>query len=174
VLKRYNVKNFRHWLRRCWRPSRAVHSWREAHRLELLAIATPCPLAVVEERRWGLRQRAYLITEYCDGPDLLAYFANPQHGAPSVAPSDAAIAALVQLLENLIRARVSHGDLKGHNLIWRDGHWWLIDLDAMRQHASLRTFARAYARDRARLLRNFPAQSALYRLLDARLPRVRP
>jgi len=170
VLKRYNVKNFRHWLRRCWRPSRAVHSWREAHRLELLAIATPRPLAVIEERRWGLRQRAYLITEHCDGPDLLAYFANPQHGAPSVAPSDPAIVALVQLLEDLIRARVSHGDLKGHNLIWRDGHWWLIDLDAMRQHASLRTFARAYARDRARLLRNFPQESALHRLLDARLP----
>jgi len=61
--------------------------------------------------------------------------------------------------------------MKGHNLIWRDGRWWLIDLDAMRQHVCSRAYARHYARDRARLLRNFPAGSALYRLLDARLPR---
>ena len=33
-------------------------------------------------------------------------------------------------------------------------------------------FARAYARDRARFLRNWPADSALHQLLDQRLPQV--
>jgi len=47
-----------------------------------------------------------------------------------------------------------------------------IDLDAMRQHRCPRRFARAYAKDRARFLRNWPADSALYRLLDQRLPQV--
>jgi len=169
VVKRYNIKNRRHALRRCWRPSRAVHSWREAHRLDLLDIATPRPLAVIEERCFGLRQRAYLITDYCDGPDLLAYFAKYLDTPPPEAP----VAALVQLLDSLMRARISHGDCKGHNLIWRDGRWWLIDLDAMQQHRCPRRYARAYARDRARLLRNFPADCALHRLLDARLPRFR-
>jgi len=40
----------------------------------------------------------------------------------------------------------------------------------MQQHCSVRSFARAYARDRARFLRNWPADSQLFKLLDQRLP----
>ena len=58
------------------------------------------------------------------------------------------------------------------NLFWDDrlACWSLIDLDAMQQHRSARSFARAYARDRARFLRNWPADSQLFKLLDQRLP----
>lgn len=72
----------------------------------------------------------------------------------------------------LLRERISHGDFKGTNLLWDEGlaRWSLIDLDAMQQHRSARRFARAYTRDRARFLRNWPADSALHRLLDQRLP----
>nr|BFE91984.1 hypothetical protein GCM10020185_25200 [Pseudomonas brassicacearum subsp. brassicacearum] len=49
VIKRYNIKNFAHWLKRFWRPSRAWHSWREGHRLAFLGIATPKPLALLEK-----------------------------------------------------------------------------------------------------------------------------
>ena len=38
-----------------------------------------------------------------------------------------------------------------------------------REHGS---FARAYERDRARFLRNWPADSRLFKLLDQRLPQV--
>ena len=82
------------------------------------------------------------------------------------------LAALDRLFAALIRERISHGDFKGHNLFWDDGRWSLIDLDAMRQHAGPSGFARAYARDRARFLRNWPADSALHQLLDQRLPQV--
>ena len=71
-----------------------------------------------------------------------------------------------------VTERISHGDLKGSNLLWQGGHWVLIDLDAMQHHLSAQRFARAYARDRARFLRNWPADSRLYRLLDERLPQV--
>lgn len=75
-----------------------------------------------------------------------------------------------------MRERISHGDLKGHNLFWQEqgegGQWSLIDLDAMQRHSREASFARAYARDRARFLRNWPEGSALHRLLDERLPRV--
>ncbi|MEE4465126.1 serine/threonine protein kinase, partial [Azotobacter chroococcum] len=64
------------------------------------------------------------------------------------------------------------GDLKGNNLLWQDGHWLLIDLDALEQHHGAARFARAFAADRARFLRNWPADSALHRLLDQRLPRA--
>ncbi|ERI54290.1 hypothetical protein N878_12170, partial [Pseudomonas sp. EGD-AK9] len=174
VVKRYNLKGLGHWLRRFWRPSRAWHSWREGHRLELLGIATPRPLAVLERRWCWLRGRAYLITEYCGGQDIIARFQAHLQGSPP----ETELLALDRLFAALLRERISHGDFKGHNLLWieeRDdasGHWSLIDLDAMQQHRSARGFARAYARDRARFLRNWPADSALHRLLDQRLPQV--
>ncbi|UVE18314.1 serine/threonine protein kinase [Pseudomonas sp. LS44] len=172
VIKRYNIKNLLHWFRRFWRPSRAWHSWREGHRLQLLGIATPRPLALIERRWCWLRGRAYLITECCDGQDILANF---QHYLDD-SPPEHQLLALDRLFASLIRERISHGDLKGTNLFWQEqpggGNWALIDLDAMHQHHSRRAFARGYARDRARFLRNWPADSALHRLLDRRLPQV--
>ncbi len=170
VVKRYNVKSWMHWLKRFWRPSRAWHSWIEGNRLELLGIATPRPLVVIERRWCWLRGRAYLITDYCGGQDIIARFEAYKQAIP---PKNELL-ALDRLFAALLRERISHGDFKGHNLFWDDvqGAWSLIDLDAMRQHRNARSFARAYARDRARFLRNWPADSALYQLLDQRLPQV--
>lgn len=168
VVKRYNVKSVAHWLKRFWRPSRAWHSWVEGNRLQLLGIATPQPLAVLERRWCWLRGRAYLITEYCGGQDIIARFQAFHDGSPP----EADLLALDRLFAALLRERISHGDFKGHNLFWdeRLGRWSLIDLDAMQQHRSARSFARAYARDRARFLRNWPADSALHQLLNQRIP----
>ncbi|MDO9616630.1 MAG: lipopolysaccharide kinase InaA family protein [Pseudomonas sp.] len=168
VVKRYNVKSVAHWLKRFWRPSRAWHSWVEANRLQLLGIATPQPLAVLERRWCWLRGRAYLITEYCGGQDIIARFQAFHDGSPP----ETDLLALDSLFAALLRERISHGDFKGHNLFWdeRLGRWSLIDLDAMQQHRSARSFAKAYARDRARFLRNWPADSALHQLLNQRIP----
>ncbi|MFP5427273.1 MAG: lipopolysaccharide kinase InaA family protein [Gammaproteobacteria bacterium] len=169
VLKRYNIKNTAHWFKRFWRPSRAWHSWIEAHRLTFLDIATPKPLAVLEQRVLGLRSRAYLVTEYADGPDLIECF------KPYIDSGDAPqeqLQALVHLMQQLIRERISHGDMKGHNLFWQNGQWSLIDLDAMCQHATQLSFAAAYSRDRARMLRNWPSGSALHQRIDQLLPRL--
>jgi hypothetical protein len=40
----------------------------------------------------------------------------------------------------------------------------------MRQHSSNASFATAYAKDRARFMRNWAPESALYKLIDQRLP----
>ena len=167
VIKRYNIKGFAHWLKRFWRPSRAWHSWREGNRLAFLGIATPTPLALLETRFLGLRGKAYLVTEYLPGPDIIERFAPyvEQGDAP-----EAELQALDQLFADLLGEHISHGDLKGHNVFWDNGRWALIDLDSMCQHRSLSSFAPAYARDRARFMRNWPASSALYQVIDARLP----
>ncbi|MNI42688.1 3-deoxy-D-manno-octulosonic-acid kinase [compost metagenome] len=171
VIKRYNIKGFAHWLKRFWRPSRAWHSWREGNRLAFLGIATPKPLAVLEKRFFWLRSRAYLVTEHLPGPDIIERFA--PYVENGEAP-EAELAALDHLFAELIRERISHGDFKGHNLFWQQDRWALIDLDAMCQHASRSSFAPAYARDRARFMRNWPEQSALYQVIDQRLPRDIP
>ncbi len=168
VIKRYNIKGVGHWLRRCWRPSRAWHSWVEGNRLMFLDIATPRPLAVLELRWLGLRRRSYLVTEYGSGEDIATRF-QPYLSSP---PPEIELLALDQLFAALLRERISHGDMKGTNLLWEQGRWSLIDLDAVQQHGSDARFARAYAKDRARFLRNWPTDSALHRLLEERLPRL--
>ena len=169
VVKRYNIKGFTHWLKRFWRPSRAWHSWREGNRLAFLGIATPKPLALLETRVLWLRGRAYLVTEYLSGPDIIERFAPYQDSGDA---PESELQALDALFADLIRERISHGDLKGHNVFWANGRWALIDLDSMCQHRSLGSFAKAYARDRARFMRNWPVSSALYQVIDKRLPKT--
>ena len=164
VVKRYNLKNWRHALSRAWRPSRAWHSWREAHRLLFYGLATPTPLAMIEERFGPLRGRAFLITEFCPGPSLYEVLVADREPEADLA------AALIQLFGDLSRLRVTHGDLKAHNLFWHDAQVVLIDLDATTQHRSSSSFRRAWRRDRARFLRNWSADSVLHAWLDAKLP----
>ncbi len=166
VIKRYNIKGLRHALSRCWRPSRAWHSWIEGHRLGFLGIATPCPLAMIEQRLGPLRGRAWIVVEYCAGESLAAHFAPfVETGIPAEE-----LRVVQGLFGKLAGARISHGDLKASNLLWHESSVCLIDLDATRQHQSETSFARAWQRDRARLLQNWPEGSALRRAIEIVLP----
>ncbi len=168
VIKRYNLKHWRHALSRMWRPSRAWHAWREGHRLAFYDIATPRPLAMIEER-WGvLRRRAFLVTEFCAGRSLLDLLDAQQ------VPDGQMAKAIVDVFRALCDLRITHGDLKASNLLWADGRVVLIDLDATQQHTTEQGFQRAWRRDRARLLRNWPADVPLVRWLDAVLPQIKP
>lgn len=164
VIKRYNLKNFQHALGRLWRPTRAWHSWREGHRLRFLGIPTPEPMALVEERVGPLRRRAFLVTEFCPGTNLLNFLAPDREPEPDLG------AAILSLFRALHALRISHGDLKATNLLWHEGRVVLIDLDALEQHFSASRYARAWQTDRARLLRNWPPASLLHQWLDRNLP----
>ncbi len=164
VIKRYNLKSFQHALERFWRPTRAWHAWREGHRLRFLGIPTPKPLALIEERIGPLRRRAFLVNEFCPGINLLKAL-SPDHEPGDDMGSE--ILTLFQLLHDL---RISHGDLKATNLLWHEGRVFLIDLDALEQHLSASSYARAWQVDRARLLRNWPSTSVLHQWLDRSLP----
>lgn len=166
VIKRYNIKGVGHWLKRFWRPSRAWHSWVEGNRLGFLGIATPKPLAVLERRWCGLRGRSYLITEYLSGDDLLTRLPADLH--PGAAERE--LQELRRLMASLRENRISHGDLKGTNLLWDQGRWVLIDLDALRQHSGEKRFRAAYRKDRARLLRNWPQGSSFQESIRSGIP----
>jgi len=166
VIKRYNIKGAGHALSRAWRPSRAWHSWIEAHRLRFLGIATPRPLALIERRLGPLRGRAWLISEYCEGPNLQARLAEQaDRGAPAKVKE-----AVRRLFAGLAAAHISHGDLKASNFLCGGEELVVLDLDAMRQHDSEASWRKAWQKDRARFLRNWPEGSALRRDMDAALP----
>jgi tRNA A-37 threonylcarbamoyl transferase component Bud32 len=158
VIKRYNIKGPAHALSRCWRPSRAWHSWLEGHRLRFLGIATPRPLALVERRFGPLRGRAWLIVEHCAGGSLATQPPSASHLQP-----------VLDLFARLSAARISHGDMKATNLLWDGDRIGLIDLDAMRQHGSTAGYRRAWRKDRERFLRNWPTDPELTRTLSAAL-----
>jgi tRNA A-37 threonylcarbamoyl transferase component Bud32 len=154
VIKRCNIKSFWHRLWRCWRESRAFVSWREGNRMLALGLETAKPLAVIEERVFWLRGRAWLVLEHVEGENALVRLKNPEQRRE--------IGALQVLFAELQAARLSHGDMKGTNLIWREasGRWALIDLDAMQSHRCEFSFRRANRRDLARLLKNWPDEGA--------------
>ncbi|WP_297813996.1 lipopolysaccharide kinase InaA family protein [uncultured Methylophaga sp.] len=150
VIKRYNVKSLWHWLKRCWRPSRAANAWRQGNLMTLLGIATPPVLGFVEHR-WGpLRKQAYLISEYVDNAtELSRVYA-------SHSPSEPQLRQLRRIFGLMHEYRLSHGDMKASNLLLTEnGQVALIDLDAMREHRHDWSFERAFARDQRRFLRNW-------------------
>lgn len=164
VVKRYNLKNRRHRLARCLRPSRARHSWLNAHHLALLGIATPPPLAFFERRFGPLRGTAYYVAEYVAGEALLHKLKNKV--------VKAIMQPVVRLFAELWRGGLSHGDMKASNLLAHEDTLYLLDLDAMRRHTDAQRLSKAYQKDRRRFLQNWPDKSPIRRWFDANLPRM--
>jgi tRNA A-37 threonylcarbamoyl transferase component Bud32 len=156
VVKRYNIKSFRHWLSRFWRPSRAASSWVNAHRLLMYNISTPLPVALLEYRYGPVRDRAYFVAHYVDAPDLAEWL-----GSRNVTESQkrAGMKALARLIHKLQRLQIVHGDLKASNIRMVDTEPMLIDLDSMRELRCRALFERGHVRDLKRLLRNWEEQS---------------
>ncbi len=131
VIKRYNHKGFIHSLRHTIKTSRARRGWLHAHRLKMLKIATPKPLAYIEQRRGLLLWQSYLITEYVEGQKLYDFLRN---GNLVREQRSIATRKVKDLLDKLDKYRITHGDLKHTNILITDNDPVLTDLDAMQAH----------------------------------------
>jgi tRNA A-37 threonylcarbamoyl transferase component Bud32 len=152
VVKRYNVKDTWHWLRRSLRASRAAESWRLANLLRLFFIPTPKPVAFIEKKFLGLRNKSYFIMEYIDGMHLGDYFANYHE---SDAHFEKIAVRVIVLLNNLTKLKVSHGDLKMTNILLQHERPVLIDLDGMQEYKSQAIANRAYKKEIKRFMKNW-------------------
>jgi tRNA A-37 threonylcarbamoyl transferase component Bud32 len=152
VVKRYNIKGFRHWLRRCLLASRAMVSWSNALGLFRVGIATPTPVAMIERRFGPLRGAAYFIAEYEEGilandffrssPDYLEY-------------GDQVREAINHMTETLHSAGYTHDDWQFHNILLVDHQPLVLDLDHMRYFSRpTKRFETAKNRDWDRLRRS--------------------
>ena len=116
VIKRFNSKNFWHKVTRTLRRSRAKQCWNNALRLQILHIATPEPLAIIE-KRWGpLCLDAFYITRYIEGPTAEQYFDTP-HPNPSMAIK------LIKTILLLRKKHLKHRDTKANNFIIADNKY---------------------------------------------------
>lgn len=166
VLKRYNVKGFLHGLKRLLQHSRAHNSWRNAAMLEMLGVATPHAYLMIEERvLWLLRRRAWYLSEYINAENLLEQVEKDQG---SKLPVAAIVPRFKQLFQVLATYHISHGDMKASNFIYRDDRLFVLDLDAMKHHATADSARPLIVKDRERFSRNWagtPFESSVQQML---------
>jgi hypothetical protein len=132
-------------------------------------IATPKPLALLEERFGCLRRRAYFLSEYIEAPDAIQFFSQP---AP---PEDKEKVAcnIATLFHRLYLFGYSHGDFKATNIKIVNLAPVLIDLDGMQAHrhgcCSDWWFQRKHIKDLKRLMKNWEHDVEITRLLKQAL-----
>ncbi len=158
VVKRYNIKNLVHCFSRLFRKTRAAVSWANAHRLILLNIPTPKPIALIEHRFFVLRGKAYFLSEFVDAPDVAEFFKNENDKVIRAK----AMKDITQLFFRLYLLNISHGDMKATNIKMRNNTPLLIDLDSMKQHNNVESVKKAHVRDLKRFMQNWKATPSLY------------
>lgn len=131
VVKRYNHRGFIHSLRHTIKKSRARKGWLHTHHLETLNIATPRPLAYIEQRRGLLIWKSYLVTEYVEGQKLYNFLRDDNITEQRRLNE---IQRVMKLLDKLWKYRITHGDLKHTNILITDNGLVLTDLDGMKVH----------------------------------------
>ncbi|MFP4034018.1 MAG: lipopolysaccharide kinase InaA family protein [Desulfovermiculus sp.] len=153
VVKRYNMKNFVHRLKRSLRPSRAWKSWRNAHILSQIGIKTPMPVALVEKRLGPLRSTAYYITEFVPGKSV---YTSVYSKDADQALKQKIVDQLRELLDRFQRAFIVHGDMKATNFIVADEQIMVTDLDAMKRYTRAgKKFTRGHRKDWERFQKNW-------------------
>jgi tRNA A-37 threonylcarbamoyl transferase component Bud32 len=131
VVKRFNHKGFVHSMRQAIRRSRARRCWLYGHRLGMLNVSTPKPLAYIEYRKGWLVWKSYLITEYVKGQKLY-HFLRDQNISETQRSS--VLQQMNHLLDKMGVGRMTHGDLKHTNIIITKDGPVLTDLDSMQVH----------------------------------------
>ena len=159
VVKRYNHKGLIHSLRHTVKKSRARKAWLHARRLGALNIATPTPVAYVEQRKGHLVWQSYLVTEYVDG--RLLYDFVRDDGIPEQRRLNA-IRQVVELLDELWKHGLTHGDLKHTNVLITEDGPVLTDLDAMAVHRWKLLYRNRRKKDMDRFLRKMSVSPDLY------------
>ncbi|MBN2295386.1 MAG: hypothetical protein JXM70_23345, partial [Pirellulales bacterium] len=155
--KRFRAKNRWKAFLNLFRSSRALRGWRLGHALISRGIATPRPIMVCEPsglnpsaivQPWQERA-AYLATEWIDGARNLhiwAWSLKEQTRQERFRLAALCAGSLGRLLGRMHARQISHGDLKGSNVLvveHDDGYkasslkTLLIDLDGVRIHKRL-------------------------------------
>lgn len=169
VVKRYNIKGIGHGLSRMLRPSRAWVSWRNSHMLEMLGIATPRPLLMMERRVGILRREAYLVCEHVPGEDVLHSLEKEPINSPAWGRALEQFDTLFHIMRDY---GIVHGDMKATNFISTDTALVVLDLDAMRQDQDRGHFRAAFCKDLRRFAANWQDSPEIAQRVSVIIDRV--
>lgn len=140
ILKRYNLKNWRHRLKRLLSPSLAWKIWKTNYLIKLRGISTSHLLAAVDVGT-GLGYRcSYALYEYID--NISEGYRYIQDSFLDDRKRPYMMRRLAKLAWELHQKGIRHGDFKASNIIWsfdeQKGNLKVIDLDAVRFNRFLR------------------------------------
>lgn len=164
VLKRYNPRNQWHKIKRALRVSRANRCWLMSYAFERAGLNVARPVLMVEKRFGPIRFNAYFINEYLQGSELLTLL--PKMGSIE---KKAVLQAVKDAFNKMRDAKITHGDMKASNLIWRNGQLFFIDLDAAAKHRNRVIWSKSHNKDRKRFMKNWadhPDLLELFKELD--------
>jgi len=164
VVKRYNIKDGWHWLRRCLRRTRAAKSWRVAQHLYAFGVPTAKPVAYIENHILGLRGKSYFLMEYIEGINIGDYFAAYSQEDEHYKQMARSILAL---FDSLAEIRVTHGDLKMTNILVENGKPYLIDLDGVSEHRTHLSLRLSFKNEIKRFMQNWQNRPLVYALFES-------
>ncbi len=152
VVKRYNDKGALYALRNTLKGSRARKSWLFGHRLSVLSIPTPQPLAFIEYRKALLLRKSYIITGYVHGKR----FSEIVRDADDTGCLIEVTHSIEQMLEAMGRFNITHGDLKHPNILISEEGPVITDLDAMTHWPWRWLYNIRKSKDTERFVRDLP------------------
>jgi tRNA A-37 threonylcarbamoyl transferase component Bud32 len=163
AVKRYNRKGMLRTLKSLFAKSRAEKSWENAHRLMFYGIPTAPPIALLDAK---YQSEAFFLSEALDKVNAGAWFRD--YNIPFRLKEQVAEKVAI-LFKQLANQRITHGDMKGGNILVVLEEACLVDLDTMKKHSTSFLFFREWKRDMRRFMRNwaqYPEIEALfYRVL---------
>lgn len=167
VIKRYNHRSAAYAVKRLLRVSRAYRCWDAACCLNAADIATPTPIGYIEKRLGVLRGDSYYLCRYEEGLPLNEIFTEVQTLDPRLSTI---IDAVGEVFHKLHANRISHGDMKYSNLLWRaNGGLTLLDIDATKRVTDRAQLVHLLRKDLDRFLKNFQHCQPLHAQVSSRL-----
>ena len=165
VVKIYKKMPLHRRLRYALTRSRAFQSWDCGQFMceENLPVARP--LAIIEERTFGIPARAALFMESASGDDLLNIVTTNTLSESDLKTIASRLRSIFDLMCDL---KITHGDMKATNILIDDNlDIKLIDIDAAQQHRSSSSFLKARKKDQLRFLANWKNHPLALRIFSS-------
>ena len=162
IIKKYQIKNLWHFLRKLFVNTRANTSWLASHWLNAVGINTVNHIAVMERYNdWG-KQDSYLISRKQTGTRLDKF------------PLDKGSYFLISnrmaaFYKRLRWINFNHGDSKSSNFIIFNNRLFVFDLDVSKRSSSKTMFKIRNLRDIKRTVKSFEKDKVFNKILLKRL-----
>ena len=162
IIKKYQIKNIWHFVRKIFSDTRANRAWLAAHWFNVIGINTITHIAVIERYNFFSTLDSYLITKKQSGIRLDNLESNKE---------------FLLLIANKITAffkklkwiGFNHGDAKSSNFFFHDRKLFAFDLDISRRRLLRKLNLYSINKDIQRMIKSFEKNERLTSLLLKRL-----
>ena len=113
VIKRYNIKSFKHFIKLQFIKSRGKNSWQISNALQLINIPCPKPYFYYEKKFLFFRLGSYFAMEKINGIDIVSY----QESIKKNSDTKVLKEKIFKLFDKFIYFKFIHGDFKKTNIL---------------------------------------------------------